>query len=727
MDFRKGKQLEINNSLFYKFTHPSNSKRLLFFLIFDILIIVFSLYVSFFIRFEFTMSVGYRSMFLEAISLFVVIKLIVFACFRLYKTTWQYVGLHDLLNIIKAVIISESMLMVLTLIPFSSSYSDYLPKYFSFDIHIEGFPKSIYLIDGFITLILLCGLRISKRLILEVVQENADTKNGKRTLILGAGNTGEMILRDMARHPFSDYCPVGFLDDDKTKIGMYLRGLKVFGAIDQLSAVISKYGIEAVIIAMPSLNHKILREIYNSVMKLKVGTIKIIPRIYDFHKLDINMKNLEDIRIEDLLGRQAINVDHKYLEGFLNNKVILVTGAGGSIGSEITLQVCSFQPEKVILFDIDETELHNMKLKLERMFPSLFLRQSEGVGGNGSMGEGIECEKKERRVVDSQIQNKLIFVTGDIRDKDVVEEVFETFKPQIVFHAAAYKHVPMMECNPKEAVKVNMFGTCRIAEASVRHHVEKFILISTDKAVRATSVMGATKRIAEYICTAFNDVRSQKSGVRSQNGEDDTKTEFISVRFGNVLGSRGSVLPMFLEQLEYGGPLTVTHKEMQRYFMTIPEAVSLVLQASAMGKHGEVLVLDMGEPVKILTLAEELIRIHGMEPYKDINIEFIGLRPGEKLFEEILTSEEGTTASKHEKIFVAKTSGQYSKDEVERILNEFRMVIKEPSTSAQESDRQIKDLLRRYVRYYDDTVERQQIDEVNTIVNKGERVNAPVH
>src|SRR3972149_10117178 len=249
----------------------------------------------------------------------------------------------------------------------------------------------------------------------------------------------------------------------------------------------------------------------------------------------------------------------------------------------------------------------------------------------------------------------------------------------------------MMECNPKEAVKVNMFGTYGIAEASVRHHVEKFILISTDKAVRATSVMGATKRIAEYICTAFND-------VRSRNGRDYTKTEFVSVRFGNVLGSRGSVLPMFLEQLEYGGPLTVTHKEMQRYFMTIPEAVSLVLQASAMGNHGEVLVLDMGEPVKILTLAEELIRIHGMEPYKDINIEFIGLRPGEKLFEEILTAEEGTTASKHDKIFIAKKGEEYSKEEIERILTEFQILLQDLPT---DEKWRIRSMLKKYVKHYE--------------------------
>jgi FlaA1/EpsC-like NDP-sugar epimerase len=497
------------------------------------------------------------------------------------------------------------------------------------------------------------GFRLSKRLFLEIIFKRRRRGRGKNTIIVGAGNTGEMILRDMIRQEFSEFYPVVFLDDDSTKVGTYMHGIRVFGTINKLKEAVKKYEAEAVIIAIPSLNHKTLKGIYNLAKEYKVNTIKIVPRIYDFHKPDINLKSLEDIHIEDLIGRQAIEINYGEIELFLKNTCVLITGAGGSIGSEIAMQVCAFQPQKVILFDTDETDLHNMHLKLTRVLPHL--------------------------------KEKLFFITGDIRDEERIDEVFSAFHPDIVFHAAAYKHVPMMECNPTEAVKVNMFGTYLLARASVKYGVKKIVMISTDKAVMPTSVMGATKRMAEYICKAFNG--------SSRNAE------FISVRFGNVLGSRGSVLPLFMEQLKYGGPLTVTHKEMQRYFMTIPEAVSLVLQASVIGNAGDVLVLDMGEPVKIVELAEELIRIQGMEPYKDVNIEFIGLRPGEKLFEEILTAEEGTVASKHERIFIAKDSEKYSMEEIENILKEFDAAIK---GSPAVDSRLIRELLKKYVRHFNE-------------------------
>lgn len=496
-----------------------------------------------------------------------------------------------------------------------------------------------------------------------------NTKYGKKTLVIGAGNTGDMVIRDIRkRGGYSDYYPVGILDDNKEKIGTYMHGLKVLGATEELPVFVSMYGVEAIIIAIPSLNHKTLRKIHDSARKLHVGEIKIVPRIYDVNNPDINTKHLEDIKIEDLLGRQSIEIDYKEIKHFLNNKIILITGAGGSIGSEITLQVCSFNPHMLVLFDIDETELHNIKLRLIKTFPCLFKEQ----------------------ISHSQIQGRSVLITGDIRDEDLVTGVFRRFKPQIVFHAAAYKHVPMMEINSKEAVKVNMFGTYNVVKASADFHAEKFVLISTDKAVSPTSIMGATKRMAEYICTAFNS---------------SADTSFMSVRFGNVLGSRGSVLPAFLEQLKQGGPLTVTHRDMQRYFMTIPEAVSLVLQSSVIGKGGDVLVLDMGEPVKILTLAEELIRIHRLQPYKDIDIEFTGLRPGEKLFEELLTAEEGSTASKHEKIFIANNSEGYSRNEIEKILNGFEKLLK--ALPVMEEYEIIRDTLKRYVK----SMERRQTRE----------------
>lgn len=647
----------------------SNLTRFLFFLICDTVIIAVSLYMSFLLRFDFTIPDEYLKLFIRAFPFFFILKLSLFIIFRMYKITWRYVGLNDLQNIILALTASEALLMVLILIPLPPPINSYLSVLLSFDSSLPVFPRSIFLIDWILSVILLSGLRISKRVYLELIIKKRFIGRGTKTLIIGAGNTGEMILRDIARQNFSDFYPVGFLDDDTRKIGAYIHGIKVIGSTDKLKDSIMEYGVESIIIAIPSLNHRLLRDFYEAAKAANVGTVKIVPRIYDFHKPDINMKSLEDISIEDLIGRQAVNIDFEEIERFLLDKVMLVTGAGGSIGSEIVMQACAFKPSKLILFDIDETELHNMELRLKKTYPDYF---KEAVA--------------DRRI---------FFAVGDIRDNDRVKELFNTYEPQIVFHAAAYKHVPMMESNAQEAVKVNILGTYNLAMAALKSKTDKFIMISTDKAVRPTSIMGATKRIAEYICQAFENNSSQPSALSHQQ----RKTEFISVRFGNVLGSRGSVLPLFLQQLKEGGPLTITHKDMQRYFMTIPEAVSLVLQASVIGKGGEVLVLDMGEPVRIVQLAEELILLHGMEPYKDIDIKFVGLRPGEKLFEEILTAEEGTVASRHKKVFIARTSERYSNSEIEAMLKEFYVLSTNTSHNA---NTDVKYLLRKYVKHFNE-------------------------
>lgn len=631
--------------LIKKLLYPTHFKRFLFFFLADIVICIFSLYLAFLLRFDFTLNPKYQEMFLRGIPLFLLIKIPIFDLFRMYKITWRYVGLSDLLNIIYAVFVAEAILLILIWTPYQP-FLKFLPL-----SSLSGFPRSIFIIDGSISILLLSGLRISRRLLLEVILKKSYRK-GKRTLIVGAGNTGEMILRDLARNRFSDFYPIGFLDDDPNKIGTYLHGVKVLGSIDYLKGFIYKYQIEAIIIAIPSLDYKTLRKIYTTAKDAKVKIIKIVPRIYDFHHPEIWVKNLEDIKIEDLLGRQMVEVDYKEIEAFIKDKVVLVTGAGGSIGSEIARQVYAFHPKKLLLLDIDETELHNLGTKLKGNDPQFFRDE------------------------------KLRFIVADIREREKIEKIFEKYKPCIVFHAAAYKHVPLMEYNAVEAVKANIFGTYNVALASVRTEVEKFIFISTDKAINPTSVMGATKRMAELICQAFNST-------------EEVKTEFISVRFGNVLGSRGSVLPLFLEQLKHGGPLTVTHPEMKRYFMTIPEAVSLVLQASVIGKRGEVLVLDMGEPVKILQIAEEIIRLHGFEPYRDIDIKFVGLRPGEKLFEELFTAKEGTIATKHRRVFIVKTDEKYNLAEIEEILEEFQEAITNPDDNTK-----VKELLKKYVTSY---------------------------
>lgn len=621
-----------------KILKPTYLSRFLFFFLSDALIIIASLYLAFFLRFAFHIPAQYREVIYSVLTFFLAVKLVFFGAFRLYQITWRFVGLRDLVNICFAIGFSGVVLFLFFQIFMGSPV-----------------PKSIFLIDFNITFLLASLLRISKRVYLEIIKKNGRrSRPALRTLIIGAGNTGEMILRDMARQKHIKYYTVCFIDDDSAKVGAYVHGIKVIGRTDQLEHVLKSKDIEAMIIAIPSLNHQQLRVFYETAKKLDIKDIKIVPRIYDYDRPEINLKQLEDISIEDLIGRQSVVVDYKGIREFLHGKRILISGAGGSIGSEITRQVCSFDPGMVLLFDIDETGLHNMELKLKREFPHFW----------------------------GTSKDKVVFITGDVRDSERIEETFARFKPEIVFHAAAYKHVPMMECNPKEAAKVNIFGSYHLAQASVKHSVQQFVMLSTDKAVLPTSVMGGTKRFAEKICRAFNS---------------SEKTEFISVRFGNVLGSRGSVLPLFLEQLKQGGPLTVTHKEIRRYFMTIPEAVTLVLQASLLGNGGDILVLDMGEPIKIINIAEELIRIHGLEPYEDIDICEVGLRPGEKMFEDILSAEEGTSATQHEKVFIAKGVQKYNSSEIASILDDFRQAI---SISGEAGDEAVKILLKKHVSYY---------------------------
>jgi FlaA1/EpsC-like NDP-sugar epimerase len=624
---------------------PNQNKRAMFFIVCDIALLTFSLYLAFLFRFEFEIPVSYANMFARALPLLLATKLSIMVIFGVYKIIWRYVDINELRKIYFSTMIAESILMVIFLIPLDPLLS-YLPL-----PYIAGFPRSVFFMDAIISSSLLSFLRLSKRLYLEKVIHRKASRLGVKTLIIGAGRAGEMVLRDISHGGVEVFYPVGLLDDDQNKLGGYIHGIKVVGGLSDLKWAIKKYEVEAVIIAIPSLNHRALRDIFDYAKVCRLKTVKIVPRIYDYQNPDIKIRKLEDISIEDLIGRASIFVDQPEINSFIQGKTVFISGAGGSIGSEISMQICSFHPEKLILFDIDETELHNMTIRIQRVMPEIFGR----------------CH----------------FIAGDIRDSSRLDDIFSNLRPDIVFHAAAYKHVPMMEMNPHESVKVNIFGTFSMASVAARYNVSKFIFISTDKAIRPTSVMGASKRICEYICRAFN--------------ETSGSTEYLSVRFGNVLGSRGSVLPLFLDQLKHGGPITVTHPDMKRYFMTIPEAVSLVLQASIIGKGGEVLVLDMGMPVSIVSLAEELISLHGLTPRTDIDIIYTGLRPGEKMFEELLTAEEGTLATRHEKIFIAKGNASFSMNEIENMLLEMETQVSRIHFNDIDS---IRGMLGKYVKYH---------------------------
>lgn len=450
--------------------------------------------------------------------------------------------------------------------------------------------------------------------------------NLKRVAIFGAGDAGAMIAKEIELHPEMRYKLVAFLDDSDDKKGRKVNGIPVLGGIEDIEDVVDSKNIDEIIIAIPSAKPAIINNIYERCSKTDCK-VKILPSMSQLINETISLQKIKDVDIEDLLGREPIMANLEEIAQYLGGKVVLVTGGGGSIGSELCRQIASYEPRKLLMLDNYENNLYDILNELTKKYPEL----------------------------------DLVPIIANVREMNRLDEIFAEYKPNIVFHAAAHKHVPLMESHPEEAIKNNVFGTWNVAHCADKHQAERFVLISTDKAVNPTNVMGATKRIAEMIIQSLNE---------------KSKTEFVAVRFGNVLGSNGSVIPLFKKQIEQGGPVTVTHPDITRFFMTIPEAVQLVIQAGSMAQGGEIFVLDMGQPVKIMDLARNLIRLSGFEPNEDIDIEITGLRPGEKLYEELLMNEEGLKATKHNKIFVAKplhTDYELLKRELEHLSTTIYM------------------------------------------------------
>jgi len=510
--------------------------------------------------------------------------------FALHRQAWSMVGARDLFHLAAAVGLGTVVLFFVAL-------------------GLSGWafvPRSVPAISGMLALLLLGGARFAARLLHEGAGRRTAGK-GRRVLIAGAGEAGTMLAREMHRHPEAGLVPVGYLDDALPKQRLSVAGLRVWGRLGDLPQVARRLKADEVLIAIPSAPGEVVRRVVDAARAAGVG-YRIMPALHEILSGRVSIGELREVDLEDLLRREPVRLDLDEIAGYLVGRVVLVSGAGGSIGSELVRQVLRFGPREVILLGHGENSLFALSRELERREPRPPFRT----------------------------------VVGDVRLREDLEPLFRQGRPHVVFHAAAHKHVPLMEENPAAAVRNNVAGTANLVELALEHGVERFVNVSTDKAVNPTSVMGATKRVAEYVV--------QRAAGRAAPGQ-----VFVSVRFGNVLGSRGSVVPTFRDQIRRREPVTVTHPEMKRYFMTIPEAVQLVLQAGGLGDNGAVYVLDMGEPVRIVDLAEDLIRLSGLEPGVDIPIVFTGLRPGEKLFEEVLTAEEGTVASRHEKIFVART------------------------------------------------------------------------
>lgn len=557
----------------------------------DIISAAMATIIATFIRFEFVLQSKYLQEVLLQLPIFICIVLCFAMIFKLYNRIWRYAGTSEMLAIIASVSLSTVC-------------------WFGYSMLIGSMlPRSIYVISGMLLLIFIGGSRLALRTYgylsskpkFAAMVTKAPLKN---VLVIGAGDAGAVITREIERFHNDGRTVVGFIDDDKNKLHQRMFGVKVLGDRFTIKENIVKYDVDEIIIAMPSVQGDDLRQIIEICQRTKCK-MKILPGVYEIINGDASVSKLRDVQIEDLLGREPIKLDDTAVSKYIKDKTVLITGAGGSIGSEICRQVARMQPKKMLLLGKGENSIYEINQELQGTYPEI----------------------------------KKVPIIADVRDRERIKGIMDYFKPQVVFHAAAHKHVPLMEYQPIEAVKNNVLGTKVVAEEASAHNVETFVMISTDKAVNPTSVMGCTKRVAEMFVQSMNAV---------------SKTRFVAVRFGNVLGSRGSVIPLFKKQIAKGGPVTVTHPDMKRYFMTIPEASQLVLQAGAMAKGGEVFVLDMGEPVKICDLAKDLITLSGLTPGVDIEIKYTGLRPGEKLFEELLSAEDGTEQTDHAKIFTAR-------------------------------------------------------------------------
>ena len=557
-----------------------------FLLLFDILIIIGASITSLFVRFDATIFDRYIANLITELPVLICSYLLFFFLFRIYRRIWRYAGVKELLAIV------------------FSSFCGAISFWIMANIMAITIPRSVPVLTFFIVVAGMCSSRLALRyFIIRSERESQDSVNKKPVLIIGAGDAGNLIARDIAQFHNRGRKIVGFIDDDEHKQGNICMGIPVIGGSDKLVDTVQKYGVKEIIIAIPSLPQKKIREIANLCSKIKCET-KIVPGIYSLLDKKITLGDLRPVGVEDLLQRDPVQLDLVKVADYLTGKCILVTGAGGSIGSELCRQIMLLKPARLLLLGRGENSIYEIHRELKAIYGS----------------------------------EQLLPIILNITNEEGLNDIFVKFKPQVVFHAAAHKHVPLMERNVCEAINNNVLGSWKVAKAAGENGAEVFIMISTDKAVNPTSVMGATKRVSEKIIQAANKIY---------------KTKYVAVRFGNVLGSRGSVVPLFKEQIAKGGPVTVTDPEMKRYFMTIPEASQLVLQAGTMGVGGEVFVLDMGQPVKILDLAQNMIRLSGLEPDIDIPIKFTGLRPGEKLFEELMSTSEGTQATVHKKIFRA--------------------------------------------------------------------------